>query len=140
MSGVGVKMFKLRDRVMPTNKPLIYSCSGCSNLARMANDIALNIDSEGVAEMSCIAGISGNVQSMVNLAKSGRKIIAIDGCQLACIKSCLSASQISIDHYYDISAFGIEKKDKWSSKLCEDSLAMTTIYDDLIVQGLMKAG
>ena len=48
--------------VEPTNlKPLVYSCSGCSNLARMAYDIALNLDSEGIAEMSCASGVIGNV-------------------------------------------------------------------------------
>jgi len=38
-------------------KPLVYSCSGCSNLARMAYDIALNIDNEGIAEMSCASDV-----------------------------------------------------------------------------------
>lgn len=34
--------------------PLVYSCSGCSSAAQMANCLALELDRKGVAEMSCI--------------------------------------------------------------------------------------
>lgn len=64
--------------------PLVYSCSGCSSAAQAANYIALKLDREGDAEMSCIAGVGGNVPHLVNIARSGRSIIAIDGCPLAC--------------------------------------------------------
>jgi uncharacterized metal-binding protein len=40
-------------------KPLVYSCPGCSSAAQMANYIALELDRRGVAEMSCIAGVGG---------------------------------------------------------------------------------
>lgn len=72
------------------NKPLVYSCSGCSSAAQMANYIAVQLDRMDVAEMSCIAGVGGNVKSLVRTATSGRKIIVIDGCPLACSKACLS--------------------------------------------------
>lgn len=36
--------------------PLVYSCSGCSSAAQMANALAVRLDREKVAEMSCIAG------------------------------------------------------------------------------------
>ena len=45
---------------MKTSRPpLVYSCSGCSNAAQMANQMALWLDCEGEAEMSCIAGVGG---------------------------------------------------------------------------------
>ena len=70
--------------------PLVYSCSGCSSAAQTANEIALELDRLGVAEMSCIAGVGGDVPSLVKLAKSGRPVTVIDGCALACAKSCLA--------------------------------------------------
>ena len=42
------------------NLPILYSCSGCSSAAQMANHIAVYIDRQGIAEMSCIAGVGGN--------------------------------------------------------------------------------
>lgn len=118
-----------------THKPIVYSCSGCSNLARMAHDIALNIDSDGLAEMSCISGVIGKVQPIANMAHSGRAIIAIDGCSLACTKTCLDACALKIDQYFDISSFGFDKRSKWDDSLVENSIAMAKIYDQLQQSG-----
>ncbi|MGZ4049932.1 MAG: putative zinc-binding protein [Bacteroidia bacterium] len=71
------------------DKPLVYPCSGCSNAAQMSNYLAVQLDRMGIAEMSCIAGVGGNIKNLVRTAQSGRKIIAIDGCPLACSKACL---------------------------------------------------
>ncbi len=114
-----------------SKKPIVYSCSGCSNLARMAYDIALNLDSNDVAEMSCISGVIGKVIPVQQLGESGRPIIAIDGCSLGCTKSCLDATGLKADHYFDISAYGFEKRSKWDDSLTENTIAMKKIYDAL---------
>ncbi len=92
------------------NKPLVYSCSGCSSAAQMANYIAVQLDRSGVAEMSCIAGVGGNVKSLVRSATSGRKMIVIDGCPLACSKACLSNHSVKPDIHLDLSTMGVSKK------------------------------
>ncbi|MBS1271996.1 MAG: hypothetical protein MAGBODY4_01132 [Candidatus Marinimicrobia bacterium] len=61
--------------------PLIYSCSGVSNVAQLANAVAVSLDRAGTAEMSCIARGGGAVKSLVRTAKSGRHIIALEGSQ-----------------------------------------------------------
>lgn len=92
-------------------KPLVYSCSGCSNTAQMANYIAVQLDRNGTAEMSCIAGVGGNVKKLVRMAASGRKIITIDGCPLACSRACLGNHSINADGHFELTALGIKKKD-----------------------------
>src|SRR3546814_17914825 len=62
----------------PSTLPLVYSCSGCSNVAQLANTVALRLDSAGLAEMSCIVGVGGHVPALVNKASSGRRIIGLD--------------------------------------------------------------
>lgn len=91
-------------------KPLVYACSGCSSAAQMANFLAIRLDRNGAAEMSCIAGVGGNVKKLVRLAKSGRKIITIDGCPLACTKACLKNHSISPDISIELTALGVAKK------------------------------
>ena len=91
-------------------KPIIYSCSGCSSAAQMANYIALKIDRKGIADMSCIAGVGGNVKKLVNTAKAGRKIIVIDGCPLACSKACLSQHGIEADLHIELTSYGVKKQ------------------------------
>ncbi len=98
---------------MQSNKkklPLVYSCSGCSSAAQTANYVALQLDKRGAAEMSCIAGLGGDVRPLVKLALSGRPIIALDGCALACTKSCLARHGIAPDQYHQLQQYGVKKK------------------------------
>ncbi len=90
--------------------PLVYSCSGCSNIAQLANQLAIELDRDQVAEMSCIAGVGGGVKSLVRKAKSGRKIISLDGCHLHCVKNCLALHGIESTHHYTLTDHGIKKK------------------------------
>ncbi|HQV40908.1 MAG: zinc-binding protein [Moraxellaceae bacterium] len=90
--------------------PLVYSCSGCSNVAQLANTLALRLDRADVAEMSCIAGVGGNVPALVRKAQSGRRILALDGCQLHCVKSCLAQHGVTADLHLTLNEFGLRKR------------------------------
>jgi len=100
----------MRINMSDKKKPIVYSCSGCSNLAQIAHDLALNMDKDGIAEMSCISGVIGKVGPILEVANSGLPIFAIDGCSLACTKACLDACGISVEHHFDISQYGFEKR------------------------------
>lgn len=89
--------------------PLIYSCSGCSNIAQLANSVAIELDRETKAEMSCIAGVGGGVKALVKKARSGRSIIALDGCPLHCVANCLSQQDVVADFHYTLTDQGFEK-------------------------------
>jgi uncharacterized metal-binding protein len=90
--------------------PLVYSCSGCSNVAQLANYVAVQLDRRRIAEMSCIAGIGGDVQSLVRTAQSGRPIVALDGCSLQCARNCLKRHGLYPTWHYTLSDFGIRKR------------------------------
>jgi uncharacterized metal-binding protein len=90
--------------------PLVYSCSGCSSAAQMANDLALKLDRAGVAEMSCIAGVGGGVTGLVRTAQSGRRILALDGCVLKCVSACLANAGVVADTHLVLSDYGIKKR------------------------------
>lgn len=98
------------DPASRADKPLIYACSGCSSAAQMANDIAVRLDRAGLAEMSCIAGVGGDVKPLVKTAKSGRAIIALDGCKLHCVQSCLARHEVAPGRHVRLYDFGVRKK------------------------------
>jgi len=100
----------IEDSAMKTPLPLVYSCSGCSSAAQMTNQMALWLDRQGVAEMSCIAGVGGGVQGLVRTATSGRPIIALDGCVLQCVKACLAQAGTRADLHLTLSDYGIKKR------------------------------
>ncbi|MDY0072253.1 MAG: putative zinc-binding protein [Thauera sp.] len=90
--------------------PLVYSCSGCSSAAQLANHVAVRLDREGEAEMSCIAGVGGNVPHLVKIARSGRPILALDGCALACTRSSLAQRGVTPDQHLLLNEQGVKKR------------------------------
>ncbi len=121
--------------------PLVYSCSGCSSAAQMANYIAIQLDRAGIAEMSCIAGVGGNVKSLVRTALSGRKIIVIDGCPLACSKACLHHHHITPDMHLELTAMGVSKRQHEDFDLIQADKILTLIMDKLpehSIAGVLK--
>jgi len=116
------------DTIARQQKPVVYSCSGCSSAAQLANHVAVRLDRSGAAEMSCIAGVGGDVPSLVKLAKAGRPIIALDGCQLACARHCLERHGITPDQHHELQIYGyasactrtsIRTRPRWCCCACE---------------------
>jgi Uncharacterized conserved protein len=92
------------------DKPLIYSCSGCSSAAQLANHLALRMDRAGRAEMSCIVGLGGDVKPLVRTARSGRPIVMLDGCPLRCGQHTLARHGLSPALHWDLSRLGVAKE------------------------------
>lgn len=127
----------LNVKLMATNdKPLVYSCSGCSNLAQTANHLAVTLNKEQLAEMSCIAGVGGNVPSLVKKAKSGRKIIAIDGCHLACAKACLGNHDVIPYEHLVLTTYGYKKR--YNEAVSEQTVNNLLIEARMIARGLSE--
>ncbi len=112
--------------------PLVYSCSGCSSAAQTANYLALRLDREGQAEMSCIAGVGGNVPHLVKIAGSGRPILAIDGCRLACTLNCLSQRGLSASRHVILQEYGVKKRYHADINQSDAELAYNGITEILI--------
>ncbi|CCK74897.1 MAG: putative zinc-binding protein [Oleispira antarctica] len=107
--------------------PLIYSCSGCSNVAQLANSVAVEMSHNGLAEMSCIAGVGGGVKPLVRKAQSNRTIIALDGCILHCVKHCLANQGVAATHHMTLSELdmGLKKRND-------------TLYDDEVRDAVIQ--
>lgn len=92
---------------------LVYACSGCSSAAQLANHLAVRLDRAGDAEMSCIAGLGGDVKPLLRLARqaasSQRTILAIDGCALACVQHTLQRHGLGATHHLRLDHHGVRK-------------------------------
>ena len=89
---------------------VLFPCSGASNYGQISNEVVLRLRDAGKGKMSCIAGIGGHVKGLVDGAKQTKYIIAIDGCDVACVKKCLEAEGLQPAAYFVISKeLGIEK-------------------------------
>ncbi len=112
-------------------KKLIYSCSGCSSAAQMANWISVYLDRAGIAEMSCIAGVGGGVPALIKKTVSADCVIAIDGCPLACAEHCLAREGFESDLHYDLSEMGVKKKKHADFDMNEAQIIKDKIIRDI---------
>lgn len=94
--------------------PLVYACSGCSSAAQLANFLAVRLDREQYAEMSCIAGVGGDVPALVRVAviarDTHRPIVAIDGCALSCVRSTLARHGVDATKHLELWTLGVKKR------------------------------
>lgn len=128
----------MSEKVSSSDIPLVYSCSGCSTAAQMANELAIKLDRTGEVEMSCIAGVGGDVPSLVKVATSGRRIIALDGCPLACAKSCLARHQVEPTVHFELSDYKIKKLKHQSFDPGQAQEVYAQIYQHLKDNGFLK--
>lgn len=94
----------------PRPQPLVYACSGCSSAAQLANHVAVRLDRSGAAEMSCIAGVGGDVPHLLKTARSGRPIVVLDGCPLECARHCLQRHGIHPTQHHQLHIYGVRKR------------------------------
>lgn len=94
----------------------------------MANHLALRLDRDGLAEMSCIAGVGGGVPGLVKTAQAGRPILALDGCVLACVSACLRQAGVVADAHVLLSEHGVKKRKHADF----DAVEANRIYNDVI--------
>ena len=116
--------------------PLVYACSGCSSAAQLANHVALQLDRCGVAEMSCIAGVGGDVPHLLKVARSGRPIIALDGCPLVCVKSSLARHGLVADRHYQLQRYGVKKRQHEDFDGAQAVLVLQRVRADLLAAPL----
>ncbi|MBZ9611849.1 putative zinc-binding protein [Rheinheimera maricola] len=115
------------------NKPLVYACSGCSNVAQLANDLAVVLDREGSAQMSCIAGVGGKVKQLVKVALSGRPILAVDGCPLNCVKQTLATVDVVPTWHIELTTLGYKKRDHENCGLDDAYKLLQMVHSDILL-------
>ncbi len=97
----------------------------------MANYLALELDRRGLAEMSCIAGVGGDVPALLRVARSGRSIIVLDGCPLRCAKACLARHDIAPAVHHTLSDYGVKKRQHESFDAAAADELLTRLSDEL---------
>ena len=91
-------------------KDIIFlPCSGGSNCGQITNHVAINLDIEKVGHMYCLAGIAAHIDGMVESAKTAKRIVALDGCQVACAKTAIEHAGLKVTDWICVTNEGISK-------------------------------
>lgn len=93
--------------------------------------VALNL--EGQVEMSCTAGLAIGVKAHVRKATSGRAVIAVDGCEIACVRGSLDKLSVTPHAHIIATKLGLRKR---TGELCSDEAI--GILRDAVEQALPR--
>ncbi len=92
-----------------SNRPMIFACAGASNCGQITNAVAVKLASEGHVVMSCLAGIGSHTQKYVDGALNADRVIALDGCAVACAKKTLEHARVQVAAWICVTDCGIRK-------------------------------
>jgi len=67
------------------------------------------MDTLGVGKIYCLAGIAAHIGGMVESAKSAKRLVAIDGCQVACAKKTIEHAGLKVTDWICVTDEGISK-------------------------------
>ena len=88
---------------------LIFPCSGGSNVGQIANETAKRLSSQGIGDMSCLAGIGGHISGFAEATREVKKVVAIDGCPVHCARKTLEHADCPVSVHVVVTELGIRK-------------------------------
>ena len=96
---------------------ILLPCAGGSNCGQMTNRVAVNLDIEKVGRIYCLAGIAAHIDGMVESAKGAKRIVALDGCQVACAKKAIEHAGLTVTDWICVTDEGISKNHEFMMDL-----------------------
>jgi uncharacterized metal-binding protein len=97
------------DRYRRQYSAIILPCSGGSNGGQISNAVALKLDDEGKGRMYCLASIAANLDVMISAARRAKRIVAIDGCQMACARKIVEHAGLKVTDWICVAQENIPK-------------------------------
>ena len=88
---------------------LIFACSGAADVGEIADRAARKMTKNSSGNMFCLAGIGGKVAGIIQKTQAASKILAIDGCELDCVKNCLQQAGFQEFNHLRVTDLGMKK-------------------------------
>ena len=88
---------------------LIFACSGAADVGAVGDQAARKLTREGKGKMYCLAGLGGDVESIVETTKAASGMLVIDGCPVDCAKKTVERVGLSGFAHIRVTDLGFEK-------------------------------
>ena len=97
----------VEDYICKAEDIILLPCSGGSNCGQITNQVAVSLDVLGVGRIYCLAGIGAHIDGMVESARGAKRIVALDGCQVACAKKTIEHAGLEVTDWICVTEEGI---------------------------------
>jgi uncharacterized metal-binding protein len=104
------------------NEIIFLPCSGGSKCGQITNRVAVNLDIEKIGRFFSLAGIAAHIDGIVESAKRAKRIVALDGCQVACAKKAIEHAGLTVTDWICVNNEGISNNDEFMMDLEEIDL------------------
>jgi len=84
-------------------------CSGGSNCGQIANRVAVSLDILGIGRIYCLAGIGAHIDGMIESVRGAKRIVALDGCNVACAKKTVEHAGLKVTDWVCVTEQGVDK-------------------------------
>ena len=88
---------------------LVFACSGAADVGAIADQTARTLSREKTAFMCCTAAIAAEIPDILENAAFASRIVAIDGCDKACVKRILDAGGFTDYVYVELGTLDMQK-------------------------------
>lgn len=88
---------------------LIFACSGAADVGGIADQAARKLTRDGAGKMYCMAGLGGDVGPIVETTRKACAILAVDGCDVDCVKKTLERLGFKDYSHMRVTDLGLEK-------------------------------
>jgi uncharacterized metal-binding protein len=88
---------------------LMFSCSGAADTAEIGDRAVRALHKAGEAKMYCLAGIAGDVETIVVNSKAASRMLVVDGCDSDCAKKTMQKNGFNDFIHFRVTDTGWEK-------------------------------
>jgi uncharacterized metal-binding protein len=88
---------------------LMFCCSGAADTAEIADLAVRELHKAKDANMSCLAGIAGDVELIVATSRAASRMLVVDGCDSDCAKKTMQRNGFNDYVHFRVTDLGWEK-------------------------------
>ena len=88
---------------------LLFCCSGAADTAEIADRAVRSLHKGQVARMFCLAGIAGEVETIVENSRGAVGMVLVDGCDSDCAKRTMERAGFGDFLHVRVTDLGMEK-------------------------------
>ncbi len=88
---------------------LIFPCSGASDVGGLADRAARQMTLNNSGKMYCLAGIGGQVNTIIETTKTAATILVIDGCPEECARKTMERAGFSGFQHLKLASLDLRK-------------------------------